>query len=100
MVNKDRVFSSLYLYRASLMAGTAQRRRTKPKGGMTPCWDVSHQNPFYHVLKKIENIVETLYFSISLLFYCYLLQMTATESSSTHSWETQTQTTLTLTTLM
>lgn len=41
------------------MAGTAQRRRTKPKGGTTPCWDVSHQNSFHPVLKKryCNNII-------------------------------------------
>lgn len=34
--------TSLPLHRASLMAGTAPKRRTKLKGGMTRWWDVSH----------------------------------------------------------
>lgn len=44
-----------YLCRAFLMAGTARRRRTRPKGGTTPCWDVSqHILSFMKMNGKVQ----------------------------------------------
>lgn len=66
---------SLDLCRASLTAGTAQRRRTRPKGGTTPCWDVSCHNSFHPVWKRKKHTHYRKYcgkwhvVNIPLLFY-------------------------------
>lgn len=62
--------SVVFIRRASLMAGTAQRKKTKQKGGMTPCWDVSNQKMFRKSIKT-ENVV-TVVFSIFLCSFIFI----------------------------
>lgn len=61
--------SVVFIRRASLMAGTAQRKKTKQKGGMTPCWDVSNQKMFRKSIKT-QKMLSQLYFQyfFALLF--------------------------------
>lgn len=46
------------------MAGTARRRGTRPKGDMTPYWDVSNHKPFVSCIQKKKDNLAVSFLSV------------------------------------